>query len=326
MKSDVISRTFHGKLAAVAMFALAAFYIVASGSLDSPLPSQGDQGIGLQSPSYCPLSRWASLGISVGFNLLIMLLMLLINKTYNVLRAVTWLPIGLFAIMQGAIPRQVLTLNSGSFVCLVIVLCLFMMFSTYDSQSSVRTVFMTFLLLSVASATQYCFIFFIPVFWIICLQMRVLTLRGFVGSVLGILTVWINLLGFGIVDPAGIRFPTIGNIFSSLDLRTALYLVTLTGLTVLMLMTSILANVMKTIAYNARARAYNGALLIVSLTAIIAMVFDYDNCLAYVPLLNFSASYQITHYFVNHRYERQYIAVLAVVGVYIALYLWRLSL
>lgn len=326
MKPDVISRSFHGKIAAVVMFAIAALYIVVSGSLDSPLPAQGDQGIGLPSPTSWPLNSISSLTLSIGFNLLIMLLMLLINKTYNVLRAMTWLPIGLFAIMQGAIPRQVLMLSSGSFVCLVIILCLFMMFGTYDNRGSVRTVFMTFLLLSLASATQYCFIIFIPVFWIICLQMRVLTPRVFTGSVLGILTVWINLPGFGIIDIGDIRFPAISNIFSSLDMRTALYLVTLTGITVLMLTTSILANVMKTIAYNARARAYNGALLIISLTAIAAIMFDYDNCLAYVPLLNFSAAYQITHYFVNHRYERQYIAVLAVTGVYIALYFWRLSL
>ena len=47
---------------------------------------------------------------------------------------------------------------------------------------------------------------------------------------------------------------------------------------------------------------------------------------AYLPLLNLCAAYQITHYFVNHRYDRQYIAVLAVAGIYVALAIWRLML
>ena len=63
-----------------------------------------------------------------------------------------------------------------------------------------------------------------------------------------------------------------------------------------------------------------------SLVTVVAVAVDFENLLAYLPLLNLCTAYQITHYFVNHRYERQYIAVLAVCGFYFALYLWRLSL
>lgn len=80
------------------------------------------------------------------------------------------------------------------------------------------------------------------------------------------------------------------------------------------------------IAYNAQARAYNGALTLVAFITIAAMAFNYNNLLAYLPLLNMCASYQITHYFVNHRYERQYAAVLGVCGAYVLLYLWRITL
>lgn len=326
LKPDAVSRSLHGKLAAVAMFVIAAVYILASGHINTPLPPQLAQGLGLPSPTEWALSPLASTVVSVCFNLLTMLLILFINKTYNLLRTVTWLPIGLFAIMQGAIPQQVISLNSGSLVGLVIITCLFMMFDTYDNHSSTRTIFSTFLLLALAATTQYCFAIFIPLFWVICVQMRVLTLRGFIASALGILTVWINLPAFGIVDINNIQVPDIDSIFTAADGHTALYLMTVCGITTLMFIVSVTANALKTLAYNARSRALNGALLLVSLLAILAIIFDYNNCFAYVALLNFSAAYQITHYFVNHRYERQYIAVLGIIGVYIALYFWRLSL
>lgn len=326
LKPDIISRWFHGKFAAVAMFVIAAAYVVVSGQISDPLPPQNEQGLGLPAPSAWPLNSAGATAISIGLNLLIMLMLLLINKTYNLLRTMTWLPVGLFAIMQGAMPQQLLTLNSGPLVGLVIIIGLFMMFGTYDNPASNRTIFTAFLLMALGSTTQYCFAFFIPLFWVICLQMRVLTPRAFTASMLGIVTVWINMLGFGFIDFNSLHLPDIRSIFASADGHSALYLLTVTGITVLMLIASVAANAMKAFAYNARARAFNGAFLLVSLTTIIAMVFDYDNCLAYVPLLNLNAAYQITHYFVNHRYERQYIAVIGIIGVYLALYFWRITL
>ena len=93
-----------------------------------------------------------------------------------------------------------------------------------------------------------------------------------------------------------------------------------------MLVASVGLNVLKTIAYNARARSYNGALTLIALVTILAMLFDYNNLVAYLPLLNVCAAYQLTHYFVRHRFDRQYAAVLSVCAVYIMLYLWRVAL
>lgn len=326
MKSELLSRKFHSRGAAIITVAVAALYAGLSGGLDNVLPAQGDQGIALPSPSSWNLAPTVSLIVNVGLNLLIMVLMMMLNRAYNVLRAITYLPVGLFAVMQAAVPRQVLFLNSGTVVAVVITACLFMMFSTYSRPDSVRTVYTVFLLLSAGLAAQYCFLLFVPVFWIICIQMRVMGPRAFLASLMGVATVWIILFGTGIVTVADVRLPRITNIFEAIDMRSALYLLTATAVTAFMLLSSVLANVLKTIAYNARARAYNGALVLVAVAAVAAMALDYDNLLAYLPLLNVCAAYQITHYFVNHRYERQYIAVLAIVGVYVALYLWRLSL
>ncbi len=308
------------------MLAVAALYVVLSGGLNNILPSVGDQGICLPSVARWGLSRWWSLGLNIAANAGIMVLMVVINKTFNVLRAMTWLEVGLFGIMQAAVPRELTSLNSGSIVCLTVAMCVFLMFSCYGSPQRVRTVFLAFLLLSLGTATQYCFALYVVVFWLMLAQMRIFSLRVFSASVLGIATVWILLFGFGIIGPSDLHLPHITGVLEAIDLRSAIYLLAVVGITSLILTVTFMLNVFKTIAYNARARAYNGALTVLSAVTVAAMAADYDNLLAYLPLLNFCAAYQITHYFVNHRYDRQYIAILAVAGIYIALYLWRLSL
>ncbi|MBO5267543.1 MAG: hypothetical protein J6B13_02125 [Muribaculaceae bacterium] len=326
MRSALLSQKFHTSAAAAIMIAVAALYVLATGGLSSPLPQQPGQGLCLPPVSTWNLGYWGGLVANVGLNAAIMAMMIVINKTYNVLRAVTRMQVGLFAIMQAAVPSVVVTLNSGTLVALTILCCIYLMFSCYDSPGYVKRVFLTFMLLSLGATVQYCFVLFIPVFWVICAQMRILRPRTFVASLLGIITVWWLLFGFGIITPADVHVPVVTRITEPLDLSSAIYLLIVTGFTAFVLVASVGLNVLKTIAYNARARSYNGALTLIALVTILAMLFDYNNLVAYLPLLNVCAAYQLTHYFVRHRFDRQYAAVLSVCAVYIMLYLWRVAL
>lgn len=326
MKSALLSQRFHSFTAASVMVAVAALYLAVTGGIDTAIPPQTETGVALPSPSSWPLPAWAGTGINIGLNLLIMLMMYNVNKAYNVLRAVTKLHIGLFAVMQAAIPASVLTLNSGTLLALSVICGIYLMFSCYDNPWRTRRVFLTFLLLSLGAAVQYCFVVFIPVFWLMCAQMRIPAPRTYIASVLGLLTVWILLPGFGVVTAADFRLPSPAAIFSAMNPGSAVYLLIVAGYTAFLLVTSTALNVMKTIAYNARARAYNGALTVVAVTTVAAMILNYNNIMAYLPLLNMCAAYQLTHYFVNHRFDRQYAAVLSVATVYIILYLWRIAI
>ena len=79
-------------------------------------------------------------------------------------------------------------------------------------------------------------------------------------------------------------------------------------------------SVFKTIAYNARARAVNGAFTVVMLTTLVAMCGDARNLVAYIPMLNFCAAIEITHYFSTHRAEKSFIAIISILAVYAALF------
>ncbi len=324
MNASLLSRKMHTRPAAMIMVAVAAIYIAVTGGMSSFVPDTGSQGICLPSPGTWSLPAWLGVTISVGLNVLIMVMMTVVNKIFNVLRSLTWLHVGLFAIMQAAVPREVLALNGGTLLALAVITCMYLLFRSYAEPHRVRHVFMAFLLLSLGATMQYCFVVFIPVLWLITAQMRILNLRTLLASLLGLATPWILLFGSGIVTPAHIAAPSITSVFSALSSPSAVYLLAVAALTAFVLFTSTGLNILKTIAYNARSRAYNGALTIVAIVTIAAMVINYNNMTAYLALLNLCAAYQLTHYFVNHRYDRQYAAVMAVCTVYFLLYIWRI--
>ena len=265
--------------------------------------------------------------INVVLMLGLMTLMVLLNRRHNILRAVTYLDVGLVALMQAAVPVTLDNLNGGLLVAPVILLCMHRMFEAYADGHDMRGVFLSFLLLSAGASVDYAFVLFIPALWLMLAQMRIFTLRAVLASVMGIVTPWILLFGFGLVSPDDMALPHIRSIFSvSQWLERPVLITAAAGFTALLLIGSVMLNVLKTIAYNARARAFNGALNLISAFAILAMVVDFGNLGAYLPLLNVCAAYQLTHYFVNYRYERQYLAVLAIAAIYILSFLWQIIL
>ncbi len=325
IKAAQLSQQFHKLPAAIAMVVIASLYVVVVTALGLYI---GDDAMspGLLAELLKPMPMWVGVTANIIFNLGIMALMVLTNRAFNVLRALSWLHVGLFAVMQAAEPFSLLHFGSGSIVAAIIMVCTMLMFSTYSDPTQVRKVFLTFLLLSLGTAIQYGFIFYIPVFLLMCAQMRIMSPRAISAALLGIATVWIILLGFGIISINDIHMPQITDVFTAMESRSVLYTLGVIGITVLLLILSVTANVLKTIAYNAKARAFNGAMLVTALATLVALIIDFDNMAGYLPLLNVCAAYQITHYFVNHRYERQYIGVIGVIAIYIALYIWRFLL
>lgn len=316
----------HRSPAAVVMILVAAVYLFITEGYDDGLPAQGEQGLCFPSPALWPIVRWLDAVGGIVLNGAMIALMALLNKDFNVLRSNTRLPLGLFALMATAVPRLVVNVSSGIILALAVNVCVFLLFSCYDDPSRVRRVFLSFLILSFGATIQYSFVIFIPVLWIMTAQMRIFTLRTALASLFGIATPWIILLGFGLVAPADIHFPEVTPIFSALEEDYAQYMLVVAGVTAFLLLVAIVLNLSRTIAYNARARAFNGALTLISLVSIVAVVCDYNSLMAYLPLLNVGAAYQITQLFVNHRFDRQFIAVLAVCFIYIAFYVWRMFL
>lgn len=327
MSADAISKFLHTRLAALLLAGISACGVIAACSAGDIVSFSGQKGLALPSPdTWFGTSPTAGMWVNVAFNIGIMAMMLLINRTYNVLRSMTALHIGLFAIMQMATPSLLLHFNSGTLLALVVTVGQWLLFRTYSAPDSQRDVFMLFFILSAGLAAQYSFAAYILVFYAGCAQMRILRPRTIIASLLGLITVWWLLFGFGIVDPGRLHLPHFKSIFAEIDFENAALLLITLAFTAFLVIASIVANVFKTIAYNARSRAYSGAMALTSLVTIVAMAIDYTDIISYVPMLNCCAAFQVAHFFTIHRRDNAYIGILSIVTIYILLYLWRLTI
>lgn len=325
MSAEAISKFLHTRLAALLLVGIATCGVIAAAASGDITALYEHFGLAFPSPdTWFKDSPTLGLCINIALNLGIMALMSLVNRTYNVLRSMTALHVGLFAIMQMAAPSLVLRFNSGTLLALAVMLCLWLLFRTYSNHDSQRDVFMLFLTLSAGVAVQYSFMAYIPVFYVGLAQMRILRPRSILASLLGLVTVWWLLFGFGIASPVQLHSPRLESIFSKIGLGDAARILTTVAFTAFLAIASIVANVLKTIAYNARSRAYSGAMALISLVTVAAMALDYNDITSYMPLLNCCAAFQAAHFFTIHRRERAYIGILSIVATYILIYLWRL--
>lgn len=317
----VHSKGFAVVTAIVVLVCAYAFY-----AHDGVVRIAGEMGFALPSANEWIPAPLANALVSVAVNGLIAVGIYLTGKLYNVLRTLTLLPVSLYLIFQLATPALMLQFYSGGTLCLAIVVCMLLLFSCYRFPDRTRRVFLLFGILSFLSATQYCFLIYIPVFLLGCAQMRILNGRTLVAAIMGIVAPWWILFGFGVISPASVHLPDFVSIFSEIDFHDTLLLLSTLALTAFLALAGFVVNSLKAIAYNARNRAYNGFFSVLTLVTIAAACADFRNMVAYVYLLNLCAAYQTAHYFISHKSDRSYIGVFSIVGVYLAIFVCQTAI
>lgn len=283
-----------------------------------------DKGVAIPSANLWLSLPIADFAAGVAGSALTIAVMAMLNKVYNVLRNMSSLYIGLFAAMELATPDLATQFYTGTLLAVAVPVCLFWLFSCFRDPAATRHIYLIFLVLSLLTASQYCFAFYIPVFLLGMAQMRVFGARSFTAAFLGIITPWWIMLGLGLITPADIRMPAFVSIFSVIDHDDTFLLLITVGVTAAAMLICFVLNLLKTIAYNARARAYNGAFTVTALVTIAAMCVDYRNIISYVPLLNFSAAMEIAHFFSTHRAEKSFIAIFVLIAAYAALFICQI--
>lgn len=315
----VHSRGFAGLMLALSLAGVIAVYVSGNYALIT-----GDKSFVLPSANEWISLRLPDFAASLAANILVVVTAGLIAKFFNVLRSSTSLPLALFGAFQLATPGLSAQFYTGSVLAVLVSGCLMLLFSCYRAHMRTRRIFLIFLLLSAACATQYCYALYIPVFLLGCGQMRVFNGRTAVAALLGIVTPWWLMGAAGMLSAGTLRVPQFVSIFQTINSGTAAHLLVTVGLTALLLVGCFVMNVMKTIAYNARSRAYSGAFATLSLATLLGMVLDFRNLISYIPLLNFCAAYEVAGYFSSHRGERTGISVVCIVLIYIVLYICQI--
>lgn len=283
----------------------------------------GDKGLALPSANDWISSPVAEMVVNLVITGVIIVLSVYLNRVFNVLRAMTLLYVVFFAFFELATPNLLAQLTTSTVLCAVVLACTVLLYSCYGDTSRIRRVFLLFFLLSVAAASQYAFVVYIPLFILGCAQMKIMNLRTVGAAILGIITPWWILLGFGIVSPADIHMPKVVSIFDAIDFSEAIALAVTVGVTVLLTLSAYMLTLLKSMTYNAKSRSFGSFIALMTAMTIVAMVVDYTNITAYVTLLNFCAAYQLSHFFLLHKSEKSYFAITTILAVYLVLYIWR---
>lgn len=284
----------------------------------------GPLGIGLT-----PAREWtgtplSSLVTSVACTVSMGVLMIYINRAFNVFRSLTSLVAGLFFVMQTALPSVMDKFYGGDLMGVLMMIGVVLLFSSWSDNSCQRRIYLIFFLLSLAGFTDLSYLLYLPVFLLGCVQMRVFDLRTLLAAGMGVVTPpWI-LFGFGLVDPMALHWPRLVVAWSMFDSPEVLHAMVVTGFTLLVGVGFTVANLLKILSYNSRVRAFNGFLTLLLFATGAFAILNFNNFAFYIPLLNCLTAYQIAHFFTYRRSRRSYIPILLLVGAYVGFYVWGL--
>lgn len=227
--------------------------------------------------------------------------------------------------LQVSDPYVTTTLFDGTLLALFVVATTYIIFNSFQSSTSKRSIYITFTILSAACTFQYAFLYLIPVYFIGFLQMRAMSLKGTIAMILGLITPFWILLGFGIVTFSDFMPPHLANVWDHLDLTQSGMLISSAAITGLLTLILLVVNAFHILSYRTQIRAYNGFFTILSVFTILAMMIDYNNILIYLPMLNICLAIQMAHFFTINTYRRRYLIIFLFIIACTAIYLWRIT-
>lgn len=285
-----------------------------------------DRGILFPSSNLWITDHWLTMAVNTALILITALGWLLLVQVFNPFRAMTTLGSSFFLVMMASVPEIADQLFSGTLLAAAMPVCLALLWSSFADLTRMRHIFLLFCILSALSTTQYCFLFYIPVFIIGCVQMKIFNLRTIIAIALGLITPWWIMLGLGLADLSDLHLPAITGFFTTFDAEGIVNLALVAGTTATLLITSWVANFMNVLTLNANLRAFNGSISLLSVFTILAGCADFTNAPCYLPTLMLLTSYQLSYTFGKSNNPHRFIPVLAIMAIYSAFYIIRIML
>lgn len=319
MTTADVTNFLHSRYCAVLAVIVAVVAVTAAYQFGGVEQIEGSRGVILSSPN-----MWISVPvISYLLNLVAVLGLAFvceaINKGFNPMRAQTALWATFFILFTVALPELASQFNSGTLLCGAMMFNTVLLFSCFADVDSTRRIFIMFFGLSLLALVQYAALFYVPLLVLGLVQMRVFSLRSSIAALLGLLAPHWILFGCGLLSFDDIHWPEMVNLFSVLSIKEMALAIVVVAFAAVAAVVTLSLNLIKTISYNAKCRAYNGFLAIMTIATLLLIIVDFNNLATYVTLLNFLAAYQVAHAFSNHRTPRSCYGILAIILALIAI-------
>ena len=253
-------------------------------------------GLCLPSPDAWDLAKVLSWGINLGIIGLITVLIYFINKTYNFIRTTEPVAVALFLVMATSSAWFTQSLNSSVILCLANVVCMGIIFTTYDVRNATQQMFVMGFVVGIGSLFQYAFLPMALAYFLWALFMKVLRVKETLAFMVGILCPYWITLGSGLLKFSDLHFPSL-NPLLGVGRDHSDFIVLLAGIALAAGggFAVTLLNSMKLYAGNSKVNAMNLCVSALGAVSVICILIDFDNMPAYVITLYMAAAVQIAN-------------------------------
>ncbi len=245
-----------------------------------------------------------------------------LNKTYSFIRNVTYIPSSTYMLLGLVCPFVSTQFYNGTLLSLVTVMLIGLLFGIYQSRFPQRRIFLISVVLSLCCIYHYAFIYLIPIFVFGFLQMRVMSLRGVLAMIFGLITPFWIVLGTGLVSLSQLQLPHWESVKNNFNLEQSGFVIMIVAITAFVTLVLLMRNILQIINYKMQIRAYNGFFLVLTICTMIVMALDYGNIHVYLPVLNLCFAIQMGHAFTIKMYLRRYIPYLLFVVMCMGMFVW----
>ncbi|MCM1519582.1 MAG: hypothetical protein NC098_02225 [Lachnoclostridium sp.] len=267
------------------------------------------------------ISGWINMAMLV----LVMLMLVYINRRFNVMRSQLTIYTGLFLLLTAANPPLSSTFTASTLLAIALLYTMVLYYTVYNLRRQIRPVYLGAFVVGSVGLISYPAFLYIPVLLMMLIQSRVFSLRSIAAVLFGALTpIWIAW-GFGWLDT---------------DLRLHFYLVNprllistpeWTQLTITAAATLLIgfftgfSVLLKVMTFNARSRMLNGMMTLLASFSGLFMIINYENILLYMTILNATVAFQTAYYLRLRKGRSGYLMVIFVILTSITLYFRAVS-
>lgn len=202
-----------------------------------------------------------------------------VNRRYNVEEGTSALPSTIFLLATACVPSLTGGVSAALLMALATILSLKVLFERYEKEYTARELFLTATLCSFGSMIQYAFI---PLGAAVLAAAAVLgevNIKSALGFLFGIITPYLLVVGFGLVDIWSISIPYIWSVAPDYHYTTVIT----AGITALAALMLTMRQAVTPPNRSSQSMALNRAVNTVLLIMIAAMAVDWVNFPAYIP-------------------------------------------
>lgn len=244
-----------------------------------------------------------------------------LNGRYNFIKTPQPIVPALFLVLAASDPYAVQSLSVSALVCLVNVVCLWILFGCHRAGNATQQLFVIGTFLSAGSMVSGAFLVFPAAYACAAAVMKALRLKEILALGMGLVAPWWIALGFGVIAPESIRLPELSFPFGGAALPPATAAVAggLGGMVFFGLVLG-LNNSMKLYAGNSRVNALNLAVNLVGLAAVAGVAVDFNHFTAYADTICLVFAVQIANLCSLWSFRREWLLSAVPAAVYVLLF------